>query len=159
MGALAADANLSTVGDVITLPFSANAADTFYRGSIVYTDAAGGVQVTYASTVDRALGISPKTQTAAGAGSIVEVIVFGAIWLPIGSGIAAADEGDRLMVDISATSSDNPADCVSMTDMTEATGDMILGQILRVTTAQMLVFLSPGFTGRALVATTTNLTS
>lgn len=159
MAALAADVNGSTVGPVTTLPFSANAADTYFRGSIVFTDAAGGVQVTYAATLDRVVGVSPSKQVIANIGDEVDVIVHGAIWLPVGSGIAAADEGDLLMVDISATSSDNPADAVSVTDATEALGDMIVGQIMRVTATQMLIFLTPGITGRAIAATTTNLWS
>lgn len=159
MGVLTADINLSTVGKVITAPFSANAADTFYRGAIVFTDADGGVQVTYAATLDRCLGISPKTQVTTAAADVVEVIIYGALWVPIGSGISAADEGDYLMVDASETSSDNVADAVSLTDMTQAQHDMVLGQILRVTATQMLIFLSPGFTGRAIAALATNLTT
>lgn len=157
MAALANDVNCSTVGHIITAPFSANAPDTYYRGSIVFTDAAGGVQVTYAATADRVLGLSPKKQVIAAAADIVEVIIHGCVWVPVGSSIAAADEGDLIMVDASATSSDNPADTVSFTDMTEAQHDMVLGQILRVTASQMLIFLTPGLTGRAVAATTTNL--
>ena len=158
--ALTADANFSSIGTPLKAPFSCNAADTFYQGAIVFTDAGGGVQVTHAATLDRVLGISPKQQVTTAAADIVEVYVKGTFWVPVGSNISAADEGDMLMLDASETSTDDFADTVAMMDTgtyTAAIHDSVVGQILRVTSTQMLIHLLPGFTGRALVTTTTNI--
>jgi hypothetical protein len=141
MAALAADVNCSTVGHVITAPFSNNVADIYYRGSIVYIDTAGGAQVVPAAG-DMAIGISPKKQDVA-AGAIVDVLIFGLVWLPLGSNIAAADEGDIAMLDISAIQSDNPADLVAQGDITLAANDVSVGRIMRCTSTQMLIFIGP----------------
>jgi hypothetical protein len=145
MAALAADANASTVGAVRTQGFSCNAADTFYRGSLVYIDTAGGVQVTFA-TGDIALGYSPKQQVTTAAAQEVEVVTEGFMWLPVGTNVAAADEGDWLIND-GPTNTDNPGDLVTAGDITLASGDMICGRILRVTSSQMLIYIGPMFMG------------
>jgi hypothetical protein len=150
MAALAADTNGSIVGTPVIAKFSANAADTFYRGAIVYIDTAGGAQVTYA-TGDRPLGISPKNQVIAAAADEVEVLIEGLVWLPVGAAVAAADEGELLIADVSATPTDNPADMVSFGDTVAsdvlADNDAVVGRILRVTATQMLVRIGGGWTG------------
>jgi len=143
MAAMTADAYCSTVGNITTLQFKANA-DTFYQGAICYADSAGEVQPTYASG-DVAIGISPIQQVAA-QDTEVKLIVAGAVWLPVGTSIAAADEGDWLCNDGPADT-DNPADMESAGDLTLAAGDMIIGKIMRVTASQMLIWLDPNMMG------------
>lgn len=152
MAALAADVNCSVLGTPIYASFSANGADVFYQGAVVFIDTGGGVQVVPAAG-DRCVGICTKQQTITAAAQLVEVMVFGLIWLPVGTNIAAADEGNLCVLDIGSTQSDNPADFVSDLDITAAGDDASLGRILRVTSTQMLVFVTPGTTGQLYVAT------
>ena len=148
MAALAADANASIVGVPTIITFKANAADTYFKGSIVYADTAGGCQVT-AAAGDRVLGISPKKQVVA-LGDEVAVLVEGWVWLPVGTNIAAEDENDVLVND-GPTDTDNPADMVSHDDITLAANDAAVGVIKRVTSTQMLVRIGE-MTGRIAVA-------
>lgn len=144
MAALAADTYCETVGPVRIQKYYNNAADTIYRGALVYHDSAGGAQVTYAAG-DVALGYSPKKQTLA-VGDEMEVITEGFLWLPLGTNIAAADEGDWLIND-GPTSTDNPGDLVSAGDITLASGDMICGKIQRATSTHMLIYINPMWMG------------
>lgn len=146
MAALAQDVNASTVGPTTTIKMLSNGADTYYRGALLYQDAAtGGVQPTWGSG-DIAVGFSPTNQVTTASGEEVAVVIQGAIWLPVGTALAVDDEGDYLMNDGPANT-DNPADLESASDLTLADGDMYIGRILRVTSTQMLIFLSPGLTG------------
>lgn len=146
MASLAADVNVSVLGVPVYGGFSCNAADTFYQGAIVYIDTGGGCQVTWA-TGDRPLGICTKQQVTTAASEIVEVLIDGYVWLPVGTAIAAADEGDYLIADVSATPTDNPADMVGYGDTVAsdvlADNDAVVGRILRVTATQMLVRIGP----------------
>ena len=147
MAVLAADVNISAVGDTRNTQFSANGADTYFKGAIVYSDTGGGLQALPAAG-DRCVGVIPYKQVVTAAGDEVEVIVEGLIWMPIGTAnISAADEGDILCCDISGTLSDNPGDMVSAIDITIAANDIAVGRILRVTTTQMLIGITPGLTG------------
>lgn len=138
MALLAADVNISFVGPVTIAPLVANIADTYFQGSLVSSVAAGNVTCVSA-TAQSPMGISPKQQVVA-AGGLVEVVVSGLVWMPLGSAITIADEGDILVYDTSAaTTSDNPADTVSGLDITAATGDGIWGRIIRCTSTQMLI--------------------
>lgn len=149
MAALSANINCSFIGSPTCAYFSANAADTYYKGSIVYIDTAGGVQLT-AAAGDRPVGISTKEQTVS-AGDKVEVMIDGYAWLPLGSGVAAADEGE-LLVNDGATNSDNVADMKAAGDITPAANDSVVGVIKKVETARMLVQIGPR-TGDLYVAT------
>lgn len=151
MAALAADLNVSAVGVNICVPMSANAADTFYKGAVVFIDASGGVQVTW-SAGDRPIGISPKQQITTAAGDLVEVCVFGVFWVPAITGIAAADEGNTLIFDTNAPPTDNIDDADSSEGITEAAGDMRVGRVLRYTASRTLVMIG-GITGSASVGT------
>jgi len=144
MAALSADVRCRIVGNnYIVDGFSANAADTFYKGAVVWIDAAGGVQATVADG-DRILGISPKQQVIAAAGDLVEVVVFGLVWLPVGTNITAADEGSVCCNDASASQTDNPADLYAASAITlEAAKDSALGVIKRVTATEMQVLIGP----------------
>jgi hypothetical protein len=156
MAALTGDAAYcSSVGDTTEVGFSANAADTYYKGALVFIDTGGGVQVVPAAG-DMCIGISPSQQVIAAASDEVQVLVRGLVWLPVGSGIAAADEGDMLIMDISATQSDNPADCISAGDATGlAANDIAIGRILRATSTKMLIHIGDG-TGEIYNATIGN---
>lgn len=150
MAALDADIYISTQGQVVTKNFKANAAGTYYQGAVVFIDTGGGVQVVPAAG-DMAIGISPTKQVVS-ASDEVNVIIFGVVGMPIGTNIAAADEGDLCCLDIGSTQSDNPADFVAAGDITPAANDTVLGRILRVTSSQMEIFIGPD-TGKLYVAT------
>ena len=152
MAALAADINVSSVGQPLKLPFSANAADIFYQGAVIWTDTAGGVQATIAAG-DRVAGISPTQQTVAAAADLVELYVSGYFWTPLGAAITAADEGELLIM-TAAGPTDNIADAVSAGDTKVAEiltdNDAAIGRIKRVTATQMLIELG-SFTGSLFV--------
>ena len=126
MAVLAADIIVHTIGTPIKISLSANAADTYYKGAMVFIDADGGCQVV-PEAGDRFVGLSCKNQVVTAAAQEVEVYCWGLFWVPVGTDIAAADEGELLIQDIDATQSDNIADCVSATDATEAENDQIIG--------------------------------
>lgn len=156
---LTGDIQVSTVGVPTKCTFSSAGADTFYRGSIVYADTAGGVQ-TVPEAGDRAVGISVKKQVTTGAGQEVEVYTEGLFWVPIGTDVAAADEGDFLMIDADVDLCDNFALTYSAADCATgvAENDIVIGQILRVKTSTMLIAIEPGITtGRLVPATVTNM--
>lgn len=152
MAALAADINVSSLGTPLKAEFSCNAADTHYQGSIVYVDTAGGAQVT-AAAGDRVVGISTTKQVTTAAGQLIEVYINGLFWVPLGTNIAAADEGERLVSD-GPTNSDNFADMVAAGDITLAANDACVGRIIRVTATQMLIAIGPD-TGQLFVSIAT----
>lgn len=155
MSVLAADINVSTLGTPVKATFSNNTAtEIYYRGALVYIDTGGGVQVVPAAG-DRFLGISPMKQSVT-TGEEVEVYVKGLFWMPLCANSSAADEGDLVVLDMGSTQSDNIADCVCATDITAATTDVIIGQILRVKTAAMLIAITPGLAGRIYASTAAN---
>ena len=149
MAALTKDSIFRYLGNPVKMSFSSNQAATapFYAGSLVYIDTAGGVQ-SVPAVADIFIGISPKQQAVA-IGAEVEVLVDGIFLLPLGGSITAANEGDVLIHDVSATQSDNPTDTAAYAATTVAVGgssDQIIGDILRVTTEGMWVKLTPGKT-------------
>ena len=143
MGALTADLNMSTFGDVVTLGLYANVAETYYRGSLVFADAAGGVQKTPDGT-DYFVGISPSKQVIANVGDSVEVVVEGFVELPIPTGLAATDEGILFYVDVGGTLSDNIADCVVQTDTAIANADTIVGRVFKYNTTTCIFKITHG---------------
>lgn len=151
MGALTGDVYVTTIGAADRAGFSANGADTFYKGALVFIDTNGGVQSVPAAG-DRCLGVSAFKQVTTVAGQEIEVFFEGLFWVPLGSGITAADEGDYLMMTAAGTLSDNFADTVSATDVPIDVNDLIIGQIVRVKAASMLIGIEPGFTGRLIPA-------
>ena len=151
MAVLAADINVSTFGTPTKLSFSANVADTYFKGAVVFIDDAGGVQVVPAAG-DRCAGIASKNQVIATAADEVEVYVDGYFEMPLGTNIAAADEGNFIGLDIGTTQSDNIADFVSLEiaadDVAIAVNDCVLGRIIRVKAASMIVCIHPALMGK-----------
>lgn len=140
MAPLAAGVQCAASGKYASGPYSCNGADVFYAGAIVFVDTAGGMQAVPAAG-DRVLGVIPYTQTTTAAGQLVEVTTKGDVWLPLGTAIAAADEGELLILDIGTTQSDNPADFVAAGDTVLAANDAAVGRIKRVTSTQMQISL------------------
>jgi hypothetical protein len=152
MAALAADLNIEVIGPAIIAPFSANAADTYYQGSVVFIDASGGVQLATYVAGDRCIGISPIQQVIGAAGDLVQVLIFGVVWFPAIAGIAATDEGSTLVFDANGTVSDNINDA-DADGITVAANDTRVGRVLRYTAARTLVFIGGGLTGSLSVGT------
>jgi hypothetical protein len=147
MAVLAGDTLFQQIGAVVKMSLPCSGADTFYRGAVVWCDLTSGgatvgqVQCASIAAGDRVAGIIPYQQTTAAAGDLVEFIIQGLVVLPVGSNVAAADTLSLLLHDISATQTDNPADCVSSLDTTEAANDCIVGRIRAVTATTMTVQL------------------
>ena len=78
--------------------------------------------------------------------------MFGVMWVPAITGIAATDEGNTLIFDAGTPPTDNIDDADSSEGITEAAGDMRVGRILRYTAARTLVMIS-GITGSSSVGT------
>lgn len=154
MAALAADINVSSIGPVVTIQMPA-IADTFYQGAFVYILDAGGNVSPVPVTTSICLGLSPTQQVVGTAGDLIQVAIQGYFWMPVGTNIAAEDEGNLLMMDVSGTLSDNPADLVSVApgDVAIAATDIIVGRLIRVSSPNMLVAVNfggvTGFTGAA----------
>lgn len=81
------------------------------------------------------------------------------MWVPVGTNIAAEDEGDPLVMEV-GTVTDNPADCVSGEpegDVALTEDDMYVGRILRATATQMLIAIGhKGLSGDIVAAVVTN---
>ena len=152
MAALAADANCSLVGVPTFWRFAASTAgEVFYKGAVIWWDLTSGgatvgqVQVASIAAGDRIVGICAKQQTSVAIGDLIEVLIKGTVWLPLGANIAALDTGGLIGADASGTMSDNPADLVHLAegaaDIAAAANDCLLGRIKEVTASQMLVQL------------------
>ncbi len=142
MAALAADSPFRFLGSPTKFVFSGNTADIHYAGALLYIDTGGGVQAVPAAG-DMFVGIVTKQQTVVNAGDPVEAFIDGVFLLPTGASITAADEGDLLIMDLSDTTTDNPADLESNLDATGVANDPAVARILRVTTEGMWVKLEP----------------
>lgn len=130
MAVLTADVvGLSHQGNVTIIEFPADAADTYFIGSLVFTQAAGQVLITGVVDADTFVGISPKNQVITAAGQMVEVAIDG-IWEFPNTNMAIAESGDLLYHDNSADS-DNPADLDTYTGLTQESGvDEAVGLVL-----------------------------
>jgi len=129
MAAMTADVNVETIGNIVTMTYSANAADTFYRGACVWIDTGGGAQCT-AAAGDVPIGISLKNQVIAAIGDPVEVMIQGIVALP--TGLAVTDEGGRIGFDAGTLTDNVNADAVMLSGLTLADNDVILGKLVRV---------------------------
>ena len=156
MANLAADINIDTFGPVTEVPFSANAAATYYRGAIAFVDTAGGVQVGTQGIGDRPIGVVLRQQVIAAIADQVEVCIAGVVAFPVSSQLAAADEGNIVFFDSSGTLTDNIDDAIfdSTDQEAPAANDCIVGKLLRVTSTQMFIQFG-SITGQRLDATTT----
>lgn len=157
MAALTGDANVNFEGTPKKTTMYAAAAYTFRKGSLVWVDRTSGgatvgyVQNTSIAAGDRILGICAEAVTTTAIGDPVSVYVDGVFSLPKAAGTTAADVGDYLIHDISATQTDNPADCVAGVDATVAANDVMVGRILRIENGQVVIDLKPGAIYDALI--------
>ncbi len=133
MGVLTANINYSAVGPVVTVPLKSDVTDIYYRGACVFILGDGDCTPVGVAT-SRFVGISPKYQSVA-AGDEISVVVWGHLWLPLGTNIANNDdEGDHLVFD-DAGITDNIADTQSADpegDVGLDEDDAFVGRILRV---------------------------
>ncbi len=138
MAARTTNATLITVGAITTMGFSANAADTYFSGAVVWADTGGGAQVT-AAAGDKPIGLCPFNQVIAAAGDEVQVITTGIVGIPQ-STLTAADELSLIGYD-AGTLNDNFEDAVNLSGLTLADNDAILGKALRYKNGRLFVQL------------------
>lgn len=139
MAELTADKHYAHLGTPTIFAFSANGADTFYAGALLFADTAGGVQAVPAAG-DHFVGIVTKQQIITAAGQLVEAYIDGYHHIPY-TGAAAADEGEALYMDVTGTLSDNTADLV--VGGTAAANDILIGRVFRVESGKAWTRLEP----------------
>jgi len=151
MAAMAADADHPHKGnlDEFKIAVKAVGADTFYKGALVFGDAANGkAQVTQPAAGDVFLGICAKQVVATAADDLVEIYAGGLWALPIETP-AEGGVGDVAVVDIDdAGRSDNATDAMTGADATLAANDILLGKILAIDveeTTRAWIKLQPGY--------------
>jgi predicted RecA/RadA family phage recombinase len=141
MAVLAADINVNYRGNPTKFDFLCTAADIYYAGALVFIiKGTGKVQPLAAANYNFA-GICCKQVTTTAAGQAVECFIDGIFEVPLGANIAAADEGDILLMDASGTLSDNPADLVANLDVTGVVTDVCVARLLQAKTATMWIQL------------------
>jgi hypothetical protein len=149
MAALTADVDHPHKGNLDEWKLSVKAvgADTFYKGALVYGDAATGkAQVTNAAAGDVFLGICAKQVVATAADDLVD-IYCGGLWALTYLTPTEADIGDVLYADIAAAT-DNVTDCQTAADAAVAANDIMIGKVLAIDieeTTRAWVLLQPGW--------------
>lgn len=144
MAILAADSTVSMYGEGLKVPMPCTGADIFYKGAIVWSDTSGGTglaQVGSLAAGDRVLGICAEQTTTTAAGDLVPVYIFGAFEFPAMTNVTGADVGDWCVFDVSASITDNPADCVASGDITLAVNDAVVGKIVSYVNSRAIVQL------------------
>jgi hypothetical protein len=150
MAAMTADADHPHKGnlDEYKIAVKAVGADTFYKGALVYGDAANGkAQVTVPAAGDVFLGICAKQVVATAADDLVEIYA-GGLWALNFTTPAEGDVGDVCVSDVTGTPTDNVADAVTGADATLAANDILIGKILAIDveeTTRGWVLLQPGY--------------
>jgi predicted RecA/RadA family phage recombinase len=96
---------------------------------------------------DKILGICARQVTTTAAGDLVDIYTSGIFAIKGMSSIDNTDIGGFAIMDVSAAVTDNPADCVSTVDATEAANDCMLGKIVSYYDSTAYVELGPGVTG------------
>lgn len=142
MGVLTKDVHFRHMGTPTKFryPVGAGGADEFYAGALLFGLAAGGCSVVPVATA-RFLGIVAYHQSPTAAGQFVECYIDGIIGFPTVASVAAGDEGDALVMDVSGTLSDNYADAVASSDITVGAGDILIGRVESVETGVLWVYL------------------
>ena len=122
--------------------------DTFYKGALVYADAATGkAQVSTPAAGDVFLGICAKQVVATAADDLVEIYT-GGLWALNMTTPVEGDVGDVCCMDVTGTPTDNAADAVTGVDATLAANDILIGKILAIDieeTTRAWVMLEPGW--------------
>ena len=134
MGVLTADLTLNWQGPQPTkIPVLAIAADTFFKGALLFADGTNGKIQALPASGDVFIGICAEQVIAAAADDIVEVYVDG-VWLLPYTTPAQGDVGGMCKVDLGGTLSDNIADCLGPATAAAA-GDIAIGVILGIGTS------------------------
>lgn len=149
MAALTADVDHPHKGslDQYKLSIPAVAADTFYKGALVYGDATNGLcQVSVPAAGDVLLGVCAK-QVVAAIGDPVDIYA-GGLWALTKSTPTEADVGCAMFQDVNVAPTDNPADAITLEDSALEADDILIGKILAVDveeTTRVWVQLDPGW--------------
>lgn len=137
MSARTADVDIPHLGKLTKITVNAVAGgDTFYQGSLVFADSSDGLAQLVPASGDTFLGICAE-QTVAAAGDPVPIYIDG-VWALKFTGVAAADVGHMVGIDISGTKSDNEEDIVAAADFAAAeaaVGDILVGKCVGINTA------------------------
>jgi len=142
MGDLTADVQLFHSGTVDFIHVPVLAADTYYKGALVFWDATSGLATTDGIADDDIfIGICAKQQVIAAASDLVEVAISG-IWEFLNSNAAIAESGEIVFHDNSADSN-SPADLDTATGITEESGeDNMVGTMIWTDGTTMRLWLN-----------------
>lgn len=145
---LTADLNLTHKGTPTLIKVKAVGADTFYKGALVYADAANGKAQAVPAAGDTLIGICAY-QVVAGAADVLIPIYVDGVWsLPYNSA-AEGDQDASIIMDISAHQTDDIGDCDAAAVATLDTGDILIGKMIAMDyeeTSNGWVILTPGWT-------------
>jgi hypothetical protein len=144
MAALSADVQIAQQGPVIKHGVKAIGADTFYAGAAVFADATNGKAQVVPEAGDIFIGICAEQKVVSAADEIVNIYVSGLFLIPFATP-AEANVGEMIMLDISATQSDNFADWIPQSDTTAAANDIGLGRCVSIDSGgDGWVYVQPG---------------
>lgn len=138
MAVLAADVYLPHQSDAVKDTVYCGGADIFYKGAVVWALAAGTASVVPVAGA-RILGICTHQQTTLAAGDPVEIFTAGTFSFPALTGVATAEVGSPVVYDAGTLITDNPADAVSLEDVTPAADDAMLGRLLRIENSRCVI--------------------
>lgn len=150
MAALTTGADVQHKGNIEKwkLAVKAVGADTFYRGALVYGDAANGKAQAVPAAGDVLLGVCAKTTVATAADQMIEIYAGGLWGFACATTVVEGDVGDVLVMDVGTTTTDNPADLVTGAAATLADDDILFGKILAVDhndSTRSWAMLTPGY--------------
>ena len=131
MAALEADVHIPHLGTPTKISVKAIGADTFFAGALVFADGTNGKAQVVPAATDSFLGICAKQVVATAADDLVEIYVDGIHALAF-TGVAEADVGQTVVVDMTGTLSDNETDLVSAADATIVAGDILVGKCIGI---------------------------
>ena len=132
MAALTADVDHPHKGPLTKLAVKAIGADTFYKGALVYADAANGkAQVSVPATGDVFIGICAEQVVATAADDLVDIYVDG-LWSLNVTTPAVADVGLAFFMNVDGTPTDNANDAIQPGDAALANTDILIGKLLAI---------------------------
>ena len=131
MAGLTADVHIPHLGTPTKIALKAIGADTFFGGAMVFADGTSGKLQAVPAATDHFIGICAKQAVITAADQLVEVYIDGVHALAF-TGVAEADVGNVVVVNMDGTLSDNEADLESAADATIVAGDILIGKCIGI---------------------------